>query len=581
MTKIRLLPDDVVSQIAAGEVVERPASVVKELVENALDAGATQIKIRVSKGGRQLIEISDNGSGIPFNEVELAVTRHATSKLASAADLFAITTLGFRGEALASIASVSRFTITTQAKNADLGARLTVDGGRVGKIEQIGAPHGTVVRMENLFYNVPARLKFLKKDVTERGRIDALVMRYAMAYPHVRFTLEHEQRTAIQTSGNGDRREVLANLYGTDLAKEMLEIGLNEPGMVLSGFISPIAQTRATRRDITFFVNGRWIQDQTLSRGINQAYHNLIPVGRYPIAVIFIEIDPDLVDVNVHPAKAEVRFRETNQVYDLVHRAVRRALKAFSPAPTPTQTMHWQPQWSRPTTPQPELDPAWDKISHTPGTVTTTSSIINPGQNPQPELPVSDLPILNLIGQAGGAYLIAEGPDGLYLIDQNAAHERVLYEKLLSGQPQTIAAQSLLSPVVLDVNPEDSEILIDQLSVIGELGYDLEVFGPNAFRIRAIPSILGDTNPQDAVTLLLEDSSFGNNTLLVDKNQKLALQIARRAAVKRGQILSREEQLKLLGDLEQSVSPRTSPTGRPTMIHISAGLLERQFGRNR
>ncbi|MGZ6316621.1 MAG: DNA mismatch repair endonuclease MutL, partial [Anaerolineales bacterium] len=258
---IRLLPSEVSSQIAAGEVVERPASVVKELMENALDAGATSIVISISDAGRRVVEIADNGGGIASGELALAVARHATSKLAQAEDLFHIETLGFRGEALASIGSVSRMTITSKVAESQAGARIRVEGGRTGKVEAIGAPAGTVVRVENLFYNVPARLKFLKTDITERRAIDALVTRYAMAYPSVRFKLEEDSRLSLHTSGDGDRRAILATLYGVEAAKQLLEVHAEDPGITLSGYISPVALTRSNRKDITIFVNGRWVQD--------------------------------------------------------------------------------------------------------------------------------------------------------------------------------------------------------------------------------------------------------------------------------------------------------------------------------
>ena len=305
---IRLLSPEVASQIAAGEVIERPASVVKELLENSLDAGAKNISISIEDAGRTLVEIADDGYGIPANELELAASRHATSKLVRADELFSISTLGFRGEALASIGSVSHTTLTARVKDSKEGARLKIDGGISGKVQKIGAPVGTVVRVENLFYNVPARLKFLKTDVTERRAIDSLVTRYALAYPDVRFKLSEGKSISLQTAGDGDRRAILAALYGVDVAKQMLEVLSDGEALKLSGFISPTSLTRSNRKDITFFVNGRWVQDISLNSALLQAYHTLLMVGRYPLTALFLEIDPSEVDVNVHPAKAEVRF---------------------------------------------------------------------------------------------------------------------------------------------------------------------------------------------------------------------------------------------------------------------------------
>ena len=344
---IQILNDEVASQIAAGEVVERPASVVKELAENALDAKASQITILIADAGRRLIEVSDDGTGIPMAEMELAVARHATSKLRSAEDLFRIHTLGFRGEALASIASVSRFTMVSHARDAELGARLRVEDGRPAPVEPVGAPVGTVVRVEELFYNVPARLKFLKRDLTERQQIDALVTRYALAYPEVRFHLFQDGRPVLQTSGRGDRREVLAGLYGAAIARQMLEVSFEDEQLRVTGFISPVALTRSNRKEITFFINGRWVQDGSLAAALLQAYHTLFMVGRYPLAALFVELDPEEVDVNVHPAKAEVRFRSPDHIFSGVQRAVRRALLAFSPVP-PVSGNAWQTPFSPP-----------------------------------------------------------------------------------------------------------------------------------------------------------------------------------------------------------------------------------------
>ncbi|HAY83394.1 MAG TPA: DNA mismatch repair endonuclease MutL, partial [Chloroflexi bacterium] len=341
---IHILPDDVASQIAAGEVVERPASVVKELVENSLDAGATHLTIVVEGAGKKLIEVADNGQGIPSDELSLALARHSTSKLSTAADLFNITTLGFRGEALASIASVSRFTITSRTQDVEMGVRLLIEAGQTESPPQpVGAPHGTVVRVEDLFYNVPARRKFLKTDSTERRQIDDLVTRYALAYPLVRFQLDQEGRNALQTSGSGDRREVLAALFSTDIARQMLEVNSEYDAFRVSGFISPTSLTRSNRRGITLFINGRWVQDIALSTALIQGYHSMLMVGRYPMAALFIDLPPNQVDVNVHPTKAEVRFTDPDEVFTGVQRSVRRALLAYSPVPSVQAQVRWSP----------------------------------------------------------------------------------------------------------------------------------------------------------------------------------------------------------------------------------------------
>ncbi|MFN3490624.1 MAG: DNA mismatch repair endonuclease MutL, partial [Anaerolineales bacterium] len=338
---IRLLSNEVASQIAAGEVVERPASVVKELLENSLDADAKNISVVIEDAGRVLIEVADDGYGVSADELELAVSRHATSKLFRSDDLFHIQTLGFRGEALASIGSVSQMTMTSRVESAKEGARIKVEGGIASKIEKVGAPVGTTVKVERLFYNVPARLKFLKTDVTERRAIDSLVTRYALAYPNVRFKVTDGKQVTLQTAGDGDRRAILAALYGVDVAKQMLEVmsdedpstGSGQGGLRLSGFISPTSLTRSNRREITFFINGRWVQDSALNAALLQAYHTLLMVGRYPLTALFLEMPPEDVDVNVHPTKAEVRFRNQDKIFSFVQRSVRKALLAYTPVP--------------------------------------------------------------------------------------------------------------------------------------------------------------------------------------------------------------------------------------------------------
>ncbi|GAP07195.1 DNA mismatch repair protein MutL [Anaerolinea thermolimosa] len=593
---IHILDDAVASQIAAGEVIERPASVVKELMENALDAGARQVEIRIVEAGRRLIEVTDDGCGISPEELSLAVARHATSKLQSAADLFHITTLGFRGEALASIASVSRLTLTSRTTDSAVGGRIQVEGGKLAPLEAAGGPPGTLVRVEDLFYNVPARLKFLKRDLTERQQIDGLVTRYALAYPHVRFHLFHEGRPTLQTSGKGDRREVLASLYGVDVARQMLEVDYQDGRLSVTGFISPVALTRSNRRELTFFVNGRWVQDASLSAALLQAYHTLLMVGRFPIAALFINLPPDAVDVNVHPAKAEVRFRDQDEVFSAVSRAARRALLAYSPAPSLVSPPVWQGGWRKvgtvdnSTAPSENrlIDPAWEMAAQAdePGTVgepggegAVREDENSPEVMEQSRFPAGAIPLLRLVGQVGASYLVAEGPDGLYLIDQHAAHERVLFERFLELGGKSPASQALLEPVLLTLPPAQAVLLEGQLKVMGKLGFEVEVFGPNTFRIRAIPAIFAGADPASVVRVVVEDFEEDESPLQSEVEARLVARICKRSAVKAGQILSVEEQRALLRDLERCQSPRTCPHGRPTMIHLPVDVLERQFGR--
>lgn len=589
---IRLLSSEVASQIAAGEVIERPASVVKELLENSLDAGAKTISISVEEAGKKLIEIADDGTGIPSAELELAASRHATSKLARSDDLFSIVTLGFRGEALASIGSVSRMTITSRVENEKEGARLIVEGGKSKKPTKVGCTVGTTVRVEDLFYNVPARLKFLKTDVTERRAIDSLVTRYALAYPEKRFKLSEGKNVALQTAGDGDRRAILAALYGVDVAKQMLEVMAEEDGYKLTGFISPTSLTRSNRKEITFFINGRWVHEVALATALLQAYHTLLMVGRYPLTALFLEIDPQDVDVNVHPAKAEVRFRNQDKVFSFVQRSVRKALLAYSPVPS-VATSLWGGRTTQPESRAVGID--WSIAHGQPvssdqlpvtgdwGLETDAqpqvSSLQSPDSRAQPSS-FARIPLLRLIGQIGAAYLVAEGPDGLYLIDQHAAHERVLFEKLIAQhEMKKIPSQSLLTSAVVTLPPQTTQLLLTQLPVLKHFGFDVEEFGPNTFQVRAMPTLFTGSDPSAALRALVEDFEEDESPLKDEVEKKLAARVCKRMAVRSGMSLSNEEQRALLTDLEACDSPRTCPHGRPTMIHLSVDLLERQFGR--
>lgn len=572
---IHVLSPEVASQIAAGEVVERPASVVKELVENALDAGAKSVSIMIEEAGRRLIEVADDGSGIPADELALAVSRHATSKLASAKELFSISTLGFRGEALASIGSVSRLTVISRTADAEIGARIRVEGGQESQVEQTGVPVGTMVQVENLFYNVPARLKFLKSDTTERRNIDTFVTRYALAYPDVRFKLVEGKKVTLQTSGDGDRRSILATLYGVETAKQMLEVIAEDNGLKLSGYISPTSITRSNRREMTFFINGRWVQDIPLNAALTQAYHTMLMVGRYPLAMLFLEINPEAVDVNVHPAKAEVRFREQDKVFSFVQRAVRRALLAYAPVPSVSPTTLWG---SRPSSESRQEGLDWSMAQD-------ANQAEGAGAGPEHESEAGqstfeNIPLLRLIGQIGATYLVAEGPDGLYLVDQHAAHERVLFEKLMMQyEKREIPSQALLEAEIVTLPPAQATLLEEQLELLNRFGFQVEPFGPHTFQVRAMPTLFSGSDAAAALRALVEDFEEDESPLQEELEARIAARVCKRMAVKAGQTLSNDEQRALLTDLENCDSPRTCPHGRPTMIHLSVDMLERQFGR--
>jgi DNA mismatch repair protein MutL len=459
--------------------------------------------------------------------------RHATSKLVQSEDLFHISTLGFRGEALASIGSVSNMTITSRVNSAREGARLKVDGGISGKVEKVGAPVGTVLRVENLFYNVPARLKFLKTDVTERRAIDALVTRYALAYPNVRFKVNDGGQSTLQTAGDGDRRSILAALYGVDVAKQMLEVMDMEDGLSLTGFISPTSLTRSNRKEITFFVNGRWVQEFSLTTALLQAYHTLLMVGRYPLTALFLEIAPEDVDVNVHPTKAEVRFKSQDRIFSFVQRAARRALLAY----TPVASVSPQLWGSRPaSTERGEVGIDWS-VAHD-ESLDDNPQTIHQGVPTEENRPISTVdgqksfptpvPLLRLIGQIGSTYIVAEGPDGLYLIDQHAAHERVLFEKLMAQHDKkSIPSQALLSPEVVTLPPQSAKILNSQLPFLNHFGFEVEEFGTNTFQVRAMPALFAGGDPSSALRALVEDFEEDETPLQAEVEAKLAARVGR------------------------------------------------------
>ena len=613
---IHVLPPSLVSQIAAGEVVERPASVVKESIENAIDAGASDITVETRDGGRSFMRISDNGSGIPAAEAELAFSRHATSKLATADDLRHILTLGFRGEALASIASVARVTCLTRSREEASGTRLIVEGGSIVERSPIGAPAGTVITVENLFYTVPARLKFLKSDATERRQIDLLISRYALAYPAIRFNLVHNGRTSFQTSGNGSLKDVLIAVYGLEAAEQMIALtpapSLDDEKMLsgdgntslsrvrVSGYISAPSLSRANRSDMTIFVNGRWVQDRSLSTAVLQAYHTLLMVGRFPLFIVCVELDPEDVDVNVHPAKTEVRFRNSDLVFRAVQRMVRRTLIDHAPIPhaqahPASSVSAWQPAFDTHEAASSQLArleqlralqpvnsdhlSVVSDQSLTTGDLPAASGQLPVTSNQQP-IASYQLPPLRVIGQIGATYIIAEGPEGMYLIDQHAAHERVLYEKFIAEKAAlNVAVQRLLDPIPVEFSPDESGLLEEHLEVLSSIGLQLEPFGGHTWLIRSVPALLLNDDLRTALNELVADLMVGDLPFAANEEAKLITRVCKRAAIKGGQVLSLQEMNELIRQLEQCTSPRTCPHGRPTMIHFSAEQMAREFGR--
>ncbi|PJF35872.1 MAG: DNA mismatch repair protein MutL [Candidatus Thermofonsia Clade 1 bacterium] len=584
---IQILPEHVAAQIAAGEVVERPASVVKELIENALDAQARSIRVEVQGGGRKLIRVSDDGCGIPAEEAPLAFARHATSKLQRVEDLDNIQTLGFRGEALASIASVARVTMLTRHVDAQVGTFLRLEGGHLLEQRAQGTPHGTVVTVEDLFFNTPARLKFLKAEATERRQIESVIMRYAMAYPEVRFSLSQDGRPSFATSGNGSLADVLVETLGLEIVRQLLPVGpmANEKAPIaVYGYTSAPTLHRTTRAYITLFVNGRYIQDASLTYAVAQAYHTLMPEDRYPIAVLMIVMPPSEVDVNVHPTKAEVRFHAPEVVFSAVQRAVRRAvLGASSSIPTLTPAASEPEQPWRALGAVKSAQPALKLTTEDSGRYTQQM----PPEAPSIAAPEADwaarprsLPPMRIVGQLAATYIVAEAPAGMYLIDQHAAHERILYEQYMRDQARRKPiAQRTLQPFSLTLPPETLRLIEAHSEALRALGFEIEPFGANTVRVHAVPAALSKQNPAEAVAEVLKDLEVGKAAGESAFEAQLILRICKAAAVKAGQILSHSEMSELLRQLERCEHPLSCPHGRPTLIHISAAQLAKEFGR--
>ncbi len=594
---IRILPPELAAKIAAGEVVERPASVVKELIENSIDAGATDIKVETRDGGIRLIRVADDGCGIPAEEVPLAFARHATSKIQSADDLERIATLGFRGEALASIAAVSRLTLQTHAAGEKVGSQIKLEGGRIVRQGSHSIPKGTVVTVENIFYNVPARRKFLRRPQTEAGHIHRVVTLYALAYPEIRFTLIGDGHRSFQSAGDGELFGVLAQVFGLETAKKMIPVSGEEDGIRVGGYVGAPSLHRGDRTRIILFLNRRLIRDSRLSFAVIQAYHTLLPVGRFPIVVLFLEMDPAKVDVNVHPTKAEVRFREPGKAFRAVQHAVRTALVENSPIPEIAPDV-WESkpvpsaeQAILPPKPPPAVDvqipldlprsgEETPLAPREPESPPRWNAPAEPSPRREKAETAEKLPPLRVVGQVAATYIVAEGPDGLYLIDQHAAHERILYEQMMQERAAgAIASQGLLQPVPVDIDPLDAAIVAENLNTLKRLGFDLEPFGENTFLLRGVPTVLQRQDPVQALAEVARGLSQGRNLVEKEREEALIRIVCKRAAVKGGQVLSQKEMEALVRQLEETRSPRTCPHGRPTVLVVSANSLEKLFGR--
>lgn len=596
MERIQILDPHVVNQIAAGEVIERPASVVKELVENALDAGARRVEVRVEDGGRALVEVADDGWGLGAEDLGRAFLPHATSKVREVDDLLHISSLGFRGEALASVGSVARVRVTTRPEGSEAGWTLEDREGVLGEVEPAAASPGTVVRVEGLFQNVPARRKFLRTPATELGHISSLMGRFAVAYPDVAFRLTQGARTLLEAPAGQGRRERIASIHGDDVARRLLEVDGRAGDLELDGWVGPPALHRGDARLEQVFLNGRHVRDRTIAHALRQAYDGLLPPGgRRPVAFLFLRCDPARVDVNVHPAKAEVRWRDGSAVHRLVSRTLRARLEGAAPgvavpvgtSPTPTDDTGGAS--SVPPSTAHAVEFAFTQAQGRAAGARPPASSPPVGESDR----VADRAVdavrrtagegLRPIGQLLGTYLVLEGEDEVVLVDQHALHERVLFERFSTRlrDAGSLEVQRLLVPTIVHLDRAEAALLAEETPLLESLGWHVESFGEDAVAIQGMPAVLRRPDPEGVLRDILDALAEGARDGL-DRAALLGHTVDRmacRAAVMAGDVLHPDEVIALLEQAEALNHAHSCPHGRPTRLTLSRGQLERWFHR--
>ena len=611
MNRIHLLPEQVANQIAAGEVIERPASVLKELLENSLDAGATQIDVQIGAGGRSLVAVTDNGCGMSKDDALLCLERHATSKLRSSDDLDHIASYGFRGEAIPSIASVSKFRLRSREHDALAGTEIIIDGGKLRDVHEVGLAPGTQIEVRSLFFNLPARRKFLRTEPTESAHIRHTMLLAGLARPDAGFTLTMDEQPAQRWMPGEDLRQRLISIFGAEWIELTLPIEASTGDLRLRGFIGKPGVSRSARNEELFFINQRPVENRTLHFGLLEGYHNSLMKGRYPVAILFLEMDPAGVDVNIHPAKREVRFHDDFTIRHFVVKAVQETLAQFSgtPAakftfdePAVTAAIEAHPvdgtnktnkpdeanksSVTYPSYPSPEklLPQATPESTPLP----TQPTLPLPGETlpqksiPRPEPLITNRLGLRVVGCIANLYIVAEGPEGMVLIDQHAAHERVLFEQMLRRMSlQDPASQQILFPVTLELLPRDADFLLAQIETLQQAGVGITRFGPSSFLIDALPAMVKPRDVTEFIRTVITDlQQEGGETR---KGRRLSEEVVAktvcRHAVKANDALKPAEWDHLLFDLLACDLPYTCPHGRPTMIQLSLAELEKKFGR--
>ncbi len=619
MSKIRILPTETANRIAAGEVVERPASVVKELVENAIDAEAGKIVVKTENGGRKLIQVTDDGCGMDYDDAMLALEAHATSKIQDFFDIDRIQTLGFRGEALPSIAGVSRFRLQTRPPEATAGTEIVVDSGTVRDVRECGCPPGTTVTVRNLFSNLPARRKFLRTAATEQGHIQEMILLQALAHPKVGFELTFDNQPVLRVPPGSDLPTRLQMLLGRETGKAMIRVDYQEDDVSVRGYAGRPGMTRSSRREQRFFVNSRPAAADPVFFAVRDAYHTLVMKGRYPPVVLYLEVAPEEVDVNVHPTKREIRFRDGRRIGRIVAAAIRRALRELTgdmvpSAPSPPATSaHRQSSTpaetedisqtppTRPDGPREHTDSNRENTAADTGEQAKSNTPAVGAESRIEPVPLpfenalgakceagtspsaashSLLPDLSIIGTMQNLYLLAESEDGLILIDHHAAHERVLYEKLLHQiESESSPSQPLLLPVNLEFSPADAALLRNNLDAFSKLGFQVEPFGGSSFLVSGVPGHLPRENIEGMMRDLLEELQTAGSTGAGRLDEQRIAQAACKHAAKAADSLAEAEIGRLLEDLAKTEMPYTCPHGRPVMINIPQTEIEKRFGR--